>query len=282
MPRAPITAIPLVLRLAAIGVGLGVPIYWWFTYSGLYRWLAEVQIGWFDGYYAILTGVLSIALFFLPLVALLIPLSNLFERPPTPQEARAAQEQAVSKAVDQALITDAWLQRNFGWLLLGILVVGLGGTGAWFQVRVLMIGEKAPLDLAALEAGTTPQSTWVEFDARPSWFEGLSVKGKHTTRVYAPVRSSAGRPAALLVEVFERKVNRGRTAWTGLLTRRPPGLVATAIAKRPERFNPEPWVLEVDATPESVQQIATVMFGTAGMFLGIGLIIGLVRRRRSR
>lgn len=279
MKRAPpITALPLALRLVVLIAGLGVPIYGWATFSGLYRWLAQVQIAWFDGYYAILTGVLSVALFLCPLVLLMLPLARLFEPAPTVEQAKAQRTQAV----ERGLATEAWLQRNFGWFLLGLLLVGLVGTGIWFQVQALLIGPRTPIDLATLEAGADPPSRWVDLSGRPGWGESLTTRKDRGTWLYAPIRSDVTRKAALLLEIRGKEPPLMRRDFSGLLARRPPGIIIAALAKHADRIAPEPWVLEVDRSPAQVQVVATGMFGTAGLFAVIGGVIALVRRRRRR
>ena len=46
---------------------LAVCVYWWWTYSGLYRWIAELQLAIFESYFVIITLVFSFLVFIFPL-----------------------------------------------------------------------------------------------------------------------------------------------------------------------------------------------------------------------
>lgn len=279
--RPPFQALPNGLRILALVVGLGLPIYWWITYSGLYRWLAEVQIGWFDGYYAILTGLLTIVGVLCPAVLLLVPVAKLLEPAPRPGPPDRVEKTPPSPA-EQARISDAWIQRNIGWIFLGILLVGLVGTGIYFQIRALSFGEKTRIDLASLERGEAPASDWIEIQARPAWPETIPTKDDRTHWLYTPARTTPGTPAALILEIRGRKADFGRTKWAGTLSRRAPGIVVSALAKRTETVVDRPWVLEVGGSPSKFQAVASGMFGTAVMFLIIGGVVWVVRRRKRR
>lgn len=54
-------AFDVVARIVGVG-GLGATAYFWFSYSGTYRWLAELEISWHGAYRPLLTGTLTLLL----------------------------------------------------------------------------------------------------------------------------------------------------------------------------------------------------------------------------
>ncbi len=71
--------VPMWIRLVVIGVALVVPAYWAVTYSGMFRWVAELQMGGETGEYSATLAFLVPCLFFLlPGLALIIILGNFF------------------------------------------------------------------------------------------------------------------------------------------------------------------------------------------------------------
>jgi len=52
-------AIPAWIRLCVALPLIGLAAYWVFDYHGVYKWLAELEIKLFGGYYAFITGMLT-------------------------------------------------------------------------------------------------------------------------------------------------------------------------------------------------------------------------------
>ena len=63
---AGITQVGAIPSLFIVALG----IYWWYTYSGPYQWLAEIQLSMFGAYGAFITGILSCLLLLIPTVFL--------------------------------------------------------------------------------------------------------------------------------------------------------------------------------------------------------------------
>lgn len=274
------------LVLLGLVFGLGVPVYWWITYSGVYRWLAEVQLGWFDGYYAILTGVLSVAV---GCVAFIPPFTWLAGRAAAPASSSEQDaDDAAATRPEPVLLTAQQVHERAarGKALgcvgaLGVLTVPIVVIGAWFLVEASQFGPRHQLDLAALEAGAEPPSRWVDFDARAAWGEAAGIKEKHVVTLYVPVRSAPGRDAAVALEVPARAAPRDRRRWTGTLSEGAPGVVVSAFARDGGVREPV-WVLDVDRTPDDVRRIGWSMLEVGGGMLLIGLIIIALLRRRWR
>ncbi len=46
---------------------LGLCLYWWWTYSGLFRWVAELQLSFFGSYFVMLTLIFCFLTFIFPM-----------------------------------------------------------------------------------------------------------------------------------------------------------------------------------------------------------------------
>ena len=272
--------------LLGIGLGLGVPIYWWITYSGIYRWLAEVQLGWFDGYYAMLTGVLSLAVGCVVFIPPLLWLAARVEPPDAAPAPETPPERSVELVTPEEADARAVRTRSTGCLVvLLIVIIPVVGIGIWQLFDANRLGEKRVVELAQLEAevagGSDLPSRWVEFAARPAWLETAGVKEKNKTTRYVPVRSLPERDAVIALEL-PKDPPAGRRRWTGTLSVGAPGVIVSAFA-RAGRVRDPVWVLAVDNTPEKTRRIGWSMLKVGGGLLGIGLIvIGVLRRRWRR
>ena len=82
--------VPGVIRFGLLGLSTAGFAYSWYSMSGPYRWLAELQASMFDGeYYLMLTALLSFLIFLLPaviIVRLLVPYYTKKKNPPQNQE----------------------------------------------------------------------------------------------------------------------------------------------------------------------------------------------------
>ena len=281
----------LASAFAALGLigGLGVPIYWWITYSGVYRWLAEVQLSWFDGYYAILTGVLSIAaglIAFVPMTVMLAGVLRLPEAEPSTDNPQASAEPPPVVVLTPTQAAHAKARSNsIGCaVVLALLFVPILILGAYKLNLANQFGEKRMVELEQLEAELTADalaSRWVEFEARPAWRETAGVKDKYKVTRYVPVRSVPERDALIALELPDAPPT-GRRRWTGTLTEGAPGVIRSAFGERGTVRDPV-WVLAVDSTPDDDRRIGWSMLEVGGGTIVIGLfVIGFLRRRWRR
>src|SRR5581483_1555628 len=80
-----VRAIPAYIRVPVIMVflpaGIALGVYWWYSYTGLYRWLIDGQNNLFGGHLPVYTGIFTVAvggfLGFLPAALILHLLVNL-------------------------------------------------------------------------------------------------------------------------------------------------------------------------------------------------------------
>ena len=71
--------VPLWIRLVLLAPAFLIPAYWMWDYSGLYRWVAEVQMGGPVGEYSATLAFLIPCLFFLLFIlAVIVLLGNFF------------------------------------------------------------------------------------------------------------------------------------------------------------------------------------------------------------
>ncbi len=109
-------------RLAAVAVAamVGITLYWTFTYSGPYRYLAELQLKWM-GYYVPKLTAMVIILGFLAIAGVIKVILRGAERPvPGPANGPVAAVPVTNTAVPQP-----WLQ--YVRYAAPLIVVGIGG-----------------------------------------------------------------------------------------------------------------------------------------------------------
>ncbi len=270
-----IRAIPGPVRGLAIAGTLGLAGYWWATYSGLYRWLAELQIAWFDGYELILTGILTCLLAVVPTMIVLVAISRRLP-PPTDSPRMSAAE------------VESWIQGHSGRLVAGGISVGLLGFGLFQSVACARLGDLTDFDVAAVERGAAPQSRYVRLDGTPEWARAVGVEGEHDVSFYVPLRSGPRAPVALVLEVTQNQLdsggaNRSQRHFEGTLSSNLTGLARTVMVKKGVKLAEPLWVLDVGHNPRQTRDMAAA-FTTMG---GIGLLLlaawmAFRRRRVSR
>lgn len=267
----PIQRLPKVVQVGVLLVSVVLPLYWALTYSGLYRWLAEVQLDLLGSYYVMLTGLISGTAVLCVLVFPLALLSRLFEKASRDGGAHAP------AAPDSSM--EEWVLANRGLFVAVLTCIGLAGTTLYFQVRAATLGDLHSITLESLEAGTEPPSYWVNVEGQPSWSETLSLADQgHAPTYYVPMRSGPSRGPALLLELRHDRPS-DRRAWTGTLNTAP-GPIRSAV-EDPNTQSPV-WVLEVDSFPAKLQLFAN-MFGamTLCMLAMLGGFMAWRRRRRG-
>jgi hypothetical protein len=270
-----IRAIPGPIRGLAIVGSLGLAGYWWATYSGLYRWLAELQIAWFDGYELILTGVLCCLFTVLPTMLVLVVISRRLP-PPADRPSMSAAE------------VEAWIQGHYGRIVVGALSVGLLGVGLFQLVAYARLGELTDFDVAAVEEGAAPQSRYVRLDGAPEWSQAVGVEGEHDVTFYVPLRSAPRAPVAVVLEVAESQlkyggVNRSQRHFEGTLSSNLTGLARTVLVKKGVKFAEPLWVLDAGHSPRETRDMGaafTTMGGIGSLLLAAW--IAFRRRRVSR
>ncbi len=267
-------AIPGPIRFGVVAGALGLAGYWWATYSGLYRWLAELQIGWFEGYDLILTGVLTILFTLVPPVVLL---GALAARLPAPKEGPRWDSDAI----------EAWIRANQGLLVAGLIGVGLLGFGVVQLARSALYGSLTTVELASLEKGEPPPSRFVELEGAPLWGMSVGVEGEHQVTWFTPLQSKPTGPVALLLEVDARQlefgsVNRAQKAYKGTLSTSVSGLARTALTTKGVPLAEPTWVLDVGHSPGETRSMGFAFSAMGAVSVAVFYAWILFRRRRAR
>ncbi len=203
----PLRMLPLLFML----LGLGLGIYWWSSYRGPYRAVVEWEMQTLGRYFPFYTGLLltaiTAALFTAVSVGLLLAVSPLLRRKDTGAlPVYPAGDSPAAQAVDR------WLQEHKGYLLGGLIGIGLAVVGGYLLFSGLTAGDLKETTAAALEAGRAPPSRWLTIHGRLHWQGQLLVGdsspgGKDR---YVPLVSPTwrpGNPVAAYVKITERAWN---------------------------------------------------------------------------
>jgi hypothetical protein len=220
--------VPLILFVALPGIALSV--YWWATYSGFYRVLIEWQSKTFGGYLPVYTGILMVGVvgvFPAILTMTLLVLLNVFpvdpdNPPPVPTGGAAA---------------DLWLQQNQGFFVL--CIAGVMGVIAGPVILFLnSMDPLKPLDLATLEAGQKPLSSFVTARGRLLEDRAVSQTDRGLETRYVPLVSPnwrEGAPIRLYVSIPQlRRDEAKKGEFKGIVYENGlPGPIRTSFEKSP-------------------------------------------------
>jgi hypothetical protein len=208
-----------------VPVCLGLTGWWAWTYTGLYRLIAEAQLSVFGQYYMDLTLVLTAAGTLLPPIGLVV---TVFGRGSPGSSPRGP----------------AWLERSPR--AVGIAAVGFGlmVVGGWNLFSVAGLDEPVPTELAAVAAGGA--SSWVHLRGGvPVWDDALSMEDNHVEDVYVPLVTEGGGPPYVVFakgEALEAEFD-GMVTAGGL-----PGLIRTEY-ERAGVIADEHWLVDTRDGP---------------------------------
>jgi hypothetical protein len=272
---------PKLTQLLAYGCG-ALAGYFWLTYSGPYRWLAEWQMGVFGAYYAFYTWLGTMLLLFLPtLLAFQVPrkLGVVSSVVTTPEEVQAHNHERAAR----------WNQRRqpFVVLVLGGTFLFLGGRD---YIKAQRGRELQHLSAAALEAGKKPSSTWLEVaDGALVWDASIEWTDDKSKVTYVPMLSSAwseGGPIGVLLKLNGGELKKaqgdvhafkGESDDLGL-----PGPVRAAYADAGLSVA-NALVLHVGQTPSEDEASGRIfaLLGLAIFAVGLGLAVRQWRREQA-
>ena len=169
---------------AALVLGVLYALYCMLLFAGPYRWLAELQLGWFKAYYVSTTCAFTLLLLVVPpSVALRVlamsgklpadSLAALFASPTTGARLRAT------------------IARARRWLI----VLGAGVVLGGLSVRDLVVAQRGQtlerVSAAALETGAETHSTWLAIDGQLHWDSALEAEESNEEVTYVPIVSEA-------------------------------------------------------------------------------------------
>lgn len=254
--------------------GIGVPLFalaafWWYTYSGPYRWLADWQIREQGTFYPTYTFV---AVFLIPLVlaAILIQVGCWLAGVRFDAEKTEA-------SIEQWKTWHQDRQYRIMALAVGSVVLALGGYSLYVGTNA---GPRTSLSVAALENGSMPPSRWLALSGTLRKEDQVSWKVKNKVEIYVPLVSEnwqPGKPIAVLVRAKEgedgspeRLLRSDEGMVEGLVDPLGlPGHVRTTLTDNGVITAAEPVVLDYRSDPR-----VQVVLGWMGVALGGTLILG--------
>jgi hypothetical protein len=262
------------LALAAAMVAL--TLYWAFTYSGPYRYLAELQLKWFGAYYSEATAIVII----LGLLGIALGIKFLFrgaERPVpgTPSSARNA-----PTAMATATASEPWL-RYFRY---GALLVPFG-FGGWTYYNGTHAGSLQQLTAVDFQNGKL-QAHLVYADVR-GHLSGTYLSKEHYLYIPMSAEQNAAAPVQLVVGVNEKEMRKymhreadGTFIVRGVADKGLEGDVKYAFEKNGVTVGESVWVVHAGRDPSGDKTFGLVMMGVG--IVVAGLVFGLDGFRKRK
>jgi hypothetical protein len=243
---------------------VGVTLYWAFTYSGPYRYLAELQLKWFGVYHQEITAIVII-LGFLG-IAGVIKLAFRGAERPVPGAADATATAPVVTHAPQG----AWLE----YLRYVALLIPFG-LGGWAYYNGTHAGNLKQLDAVDFESGKL-QAQLVYADVRGHVSGTFLSKDNYLYIPMASEKSKAG-PLQLVVGVDKNQMNSymhreadGKFKVRGMVDKGLEGDVKYAFEKNGFTVAETCWVLHAGREPSGDK-----LFGMAMIGLGIVFSAGI-------
>ena len=261
-----------VATVAAIAM-VGITLYWTFTYSGPYRYLAELQVKWLGYYVPKFTALVIILGFLLSAGAIKVVLRGA-ERPvPGPANAPVA---AVPGAVPQP-----WLQ--YVRYSAPLIVVGFGG---WMYFNGTQAGNLQKLTAVDFESGKL-HSRILYADVRGHLSATYLSKENY---LYIPMytEQSGKFPVRLVVGVNEKDANKrlraesdGTITVRGIADKGLEGDVKYAFEKNGMAVADTVWVVHAGRAPGDDRIAGTIMMAIGVVLAGLFFAVDSYKQRRN-
>jgi len=265
-------------RLAAVAVAamVGITLYWTFTYSGPYRYLAELQLKWM-GYYVPKLTAMVIILGFLAIAGVIKVILRGAERPvPGPANGPVAAVPVTNTAVPQP-----WLQ--YVRYAAPLIVVGIGG---WMYFNGTQAGGLQQLTAVDFGSGK-PQSRIVYADVRGHLSRTYRSKESY---LYIPMYTEANgkAPVRLVVGVNERDANKrlhaeadGSVIVRGIADKGLEGDVKYAFEKNGMSVADTVWVVHAGRAPGDDRMAGTIMMAIGVALAGLFFAVDSYKKRKN-
>jgi hypothetical protein len=257
---------------AVVGI-VGVTLYWTFTYSGPYRYLAELQIKSF-GYYVPKLTALVIILGLL-LIAGVIKLILRGAERPVPGPTATMVPNAKS-----APVLLPWFQ--YARYVAPVIVVGFGG---WCYFNGTQAGSLQQLNAADFQKGNV-HSRIVYADVR-GHLSGMYLGQEHYLYIPMYAEGNGSSPAQLVVGVDENQMRKyvhreadGTFTVRGIADRGLAGDVKYAFEKNGVTVADHVWVVHAGRAPGDDRRIGIIL--TAIGIVVAGLIFGIDTYKKRR
>ena len=173
--------------------------YWWWSYSGPFRWIAERQLQWFGSYEESITFILTAAVAFAPLLVVGWAVKKLGFAAPAKPQTQPGESSWGMKWGHYAV--------SGFFLLIGLIV---GGIGVSEYVRATRESRSTPFTLIDIEAGKKVDRLWVEVEGKPLLDLAGGMNSSGGERAYVPVVSEnwkRGQPIWVYLEVAEHQMD---------------------------------------------------------------------------
>jgi len=272
-PEAPKNSKVMAVAVFAM---VGVTLYWTFTYSGPYRYLAELQVKRLGYYVPKLTAMVIILGFLLIAGAIKVVLSGA-ERPvPGPPNAPA-----VAVPLNNAAVPQAWLP--YVRYAAPLIVAGIGG---WMYFNGTQAGSLQQLTAVDFESGKL-QSRIVYADVRGHLSRTYLSKENY---LYIPMytEESGKLPVRLVVGVNEKDANKrlraesdGSITVRGIADKGLEGDVKYAFEKNGMAVADTVWVVHAGRAPGDDRVAGLIMMAIGVALAGLFFAVDSYKKRKK-
>jgi hypothetical protein len=261
------------LAIGSTVVGVALSLYWMFTFSGPYRFLAELQTKWFGWYVPKLT-MLAIVFAIVGLVLAVRKIARGAEQPvPNAAMAPAAAPNASASKMHQIPV---WYASPYSRLLLLVLPFGLG---LYSYTNASRAGELRHLQAADFGNGNVTQRV-IYADVSGELGRDYASDDNY---MYIPMRTSelSNEPVSVVVGVSKNKVEQylqarpgGGVIVQGMTERNLNAEVKVALEKGGVTLADKVWVVHTGRNPQSDMKFGVwLMIGTAPFGAGLLFLV---------
>lgn len=264
------------LTAVAVAAMVGITLYWTFTYSGPYRYLAELQLKWLGSYVPKLTAMVIILGFLLIAGAIKVVLRGA-ERPvPGP-----ANPPVAAVPSNNAVVPQAWLQ--YIRYAAPLIVVGIGG---WMYFNGTQAGSLQQLMAVDFESGKV-QSRIVYAEVRGHLSRTYLSKESY---LYIPMytEESGKLPVRLVVGVNEKDANKrlraesdGTITVRGIADKGLEGDVKYAFQKNGMAVADAVWVVHAGRAPNDDRIAGMIMMAIGVLLAGLFFAVDSYKKRKN-
>jgi len=265
-------------KLAAIAVlpMVGITLYWTFTYSGPYRYLAELQVKRF-GYYVPKLTAMVIILGFLAIAGVIKVILRGAERPVPCRASGPTAEFPVTNAA----VLQPWLQHVR--YAAPLIVVGIGG---WMYFNGVQAGSLQQLTAVDFETGKL-QSRVVYADVR-GHLSGTYLSKENYLYIPMYTEENGKFPVRLVVGVNEKDANKrlhaeadGSVTVRGIADKGLEGDVKYAFEKNGMTVADPVWVVHAGRAPGDDRMAGTIMMGIGVALAGLFFAVDSYKKRKN-
>lgn len=280
-------------RLVALVLGaavLGITLYWMFTYSGPYRYLAELQLRWLESYSPELTAILTIAGLLIGLLGIAVAIKFLFRGAERPVPGMSTAP-ITGPAIPGVAISESSIQLAQRWqqycrkAVMYAAPLAVFGVGAYSSYNGTHAGSLQQLNVVDFQSGKV-QARAVYADVRGHLSEKDLVQDYYHHIPMMSTETVTG-PVHLLVGINEHEIRKylrreadGNFCVRGVADKGLEGDVKYAFEKNGIALADPVWVVHAGRDPSWDKQMGLVTMG-AGIVLA-GLVFGWQRYRKRK